>query len=413
MTSSQGFVCRVCSARASTFLSFGPMPLANGFLSAADFHGEFRFELSVGFCPACCMVQLGEQPRRDQMFGPNYPYYSSTSSSMSEHFARFAATILDELPTSERSLIVELGSNDGIMLRHLTRPGVTAVGIDPSTSVAQRARDQGLNIVVSFFDADVAARIAEEYGSADVIVGANVMCHIADPHEVLRGVRRLLKPGAVFVFEDPYLGDVVHRVSYDQIYDEHVFLFAATSIANLARLHDMELVDVAPQSVHGGSMRFTLARLGERQVSDRVGLLLQQERVGGLCNFETFEELRRSIEKSRDDLRALLGGLRAKGKRIVGYGATSKSTTVTNYCGITPDLVEYLSDTTPAKQGKFSPGAHIPVRPYREFVTRYPDYALLFAWNHATEILTKETEFRKSGGRWIVYVPSVALLADL
>jgi methylation protein EvaC len=172
----------------------------------------------------------------------------------------------------------------------------------------------------------------------------------------------------------------------------------------------MEVVDVAPQDVHGGSMRYVIAHKGARAISESVGRQRAKERALGLHEQETYRKFRSNVEKSRDELMTLLRRLKEEGKRVVGYGATSKSTTVTNYCGITPDLVEYISDTTPIKQGKFSPGAHIPVLPYAQFSANYPDYALLFAWNHAGEIMAKEGAFAKAGGRWIQYVPNVRVL---
>ena len=212
------------------------------------------------------------------------------------------------------------------------------------------------------------------------------------------------------MFEDPYLGDVIEKISYDQIYDEHVFLFSAHSVRYMFELDGMELIDVLPQTTHGGSMRYVLAHAGARPVNEAVKQLLAKERALGLHQLSTFEAFRRTVEKSRIDLVNLLRELKAQGKRVVGYGATSKSTTLLNYCGIGPDLIEYISDTTPIKQGKFTPGMHIPVKPHEAFQANPPDYAMLFAWNHAEEILSKETAFANAGGRWIVHVPNVKVL---
>jgi methylation protein EvaC len=256
----------------------------------------------------------------------------------------------------------------------------------------------------------VAQEILAEHGQADVFLGANVMCHIPHLHSVVSGIKILLKPNGLLIFEDPYLGDIVEKTSYDQIYDEHVFYFSVKSISHLVEQHGLEVVDVMPQGVHGGSMRYMVAHKGARTVSEAVAKRLSKEEALGLHLPETYHSLHQAIEQSRNDLMRLLHDLKRKNKRVVGYGATSKSTTVTNYCGITPQLVEFISDTTPIKQGKFSPGAHIPVRPHEEFVTNYPDYALLFAWNHAAEIMAKEQNFRRAGGKWLVYVPRVEVL---
>jgi methylation protein EvaC len=218
-----------------------------------------------------------------------------------------------------------------------------------------------------------------------------------------------LKPEGVLVFEDPYLGDIVQKVSYDQIYDEHAFYFSVNSVANLFGRHGLEVVDVHPQHTHGGSMRYVIAHKGARPVSEAVARQLELEDSLGLKEPRTYSVLRSRIEQSRDALKGLLEDVRREGKRVVGYAATSKSTTVTNYCGLTPDLVEFICDTTPIKIGKFSPGVHIPVRAHADFASRYPDYSLLFGWNHAEEIMAKEQQFEKTGGKWIVYVPKVEI----
>jgi methylation protein EvaC len=220
-----------------------------------------------------------------------------------------------------------------------------------------------------------------------------------------------LKPDGVLIFEDPYLGDVVAKTSYDQIYDEHVFLFSAHSVAEAFGRHGLELIDAIAQPTHGGSMRYVLAPHGSRPVGARVAETLAGERVQGLDRPETYRQFKQACEASRTKLMDVLEDMRAQGKRVVGYGATSKSTTVTNYCGITTEHVAFISDTTPIKQGKLSPGAHIPVRPYQQFADSPPDYALLFAWNHAAEIREKEAKFAASGGKWIVYVPEVGIVA--
>jgi methylation protein EvaC len=238
-----------------------------------------------------------------------------------------------------------------------------------------------------------------------------VMCHIPDLPAVAAGVQRLLKPDGVFMFEEPYLGDMIAKTSYDQIYDEHVFIFSATSLQRAFSSYGLDLVDVAPQVTHGGSMRYAFAPKGSRTVSEKVAEQLAQERALGLDRPETYRRFKENCESSRASLMRTLEDLRNQGKRVVGYGATSKSTTVTNYCGITPDQVAFISDTTPIKQGKLSPGAHIPVKPYAEFTRSYPDCALLFAWNHATEIREKEQAFIAAGGRWLVYVPEVKIVS--
>ena len=402
--------CLICGSKINPFMSFGRMPIANGFLSPDQFSVEYFFELKVAFCSNCSMVQLTELVDREKMFHESYAFFSSTSTRMAVHFKEFADLVMMNYLKSTDPFVVEIGSNDGIMLQHFARAGVRHLGIEPSANVAQVAIDKGIRTVCQFFDEDLARQIVSEYGQADAFLGANVMCHIPYLHSVAAGIRILLKPNGVLIFEDPYLGDIIEKTSYDQIYDEHAFYFSVSSVGYLFEQHGLEVFDVLPQNVHGGSMRYVIAHKGTRKISTSVGRQLAKEEALGLHRSETYDQLRRNIEHSRDDLLKLLRNLKQKGKRVVGYAATSKSTTVINYCGITPDLLEYISDTTPIKQGKYSPGLHIPVRPYEEFKASYPDYALLFAWNHAEEIMAKEQNFRSSGGKWIVYVPKARIL---
>jgi methylation protein EvaC len=402
--------CLICGSPAEQFISFGQMPIANGFLLPEQLADEHFFELAVAFCASCTMVQLVHLVEPSKMFHENYAFFSSTSTRMAAHFADFAQDVRSKYLQNADPFVVEIGSNDGIMLQHFAKAGIRHLGIEPSANVAQVAIDKGIRTITRFFDEALAREIVSEHGKASAMLGANVMCHIPTLHSVAAGAAVLLEPGGVLVFEDPYLGEIVEKTSYDQIYDEHAFYFSVSSLTKLFASHGMEIVDVAAQDVHGGSMRYTVAHRGTRPVSPAVEAQRAHEARLGLHSFDTFVELARRIERSRAKLLDELQALRTQGKRVVGYGATSKSTTVTNYCRITPDLVEFISDTTPIKQGKLSPGAHIPVKPYSEFTARYPDVALLFAWNHAAEIMAKETRFREHGGKWLVYVPEVAIL---
>ena len=404
------YTCLICSKLIEPFHSFGRMPIANGFLAPEQFPSEYFFELKVAHCPACGMVQLTEHVDREKMFHENYAFYSSTSRRMEEHFRTLADDVGARYLTGKDPFVVEIGSNDGITLQHFAKRGVRHLGIEPSANVAEVARRKGVQTVCRFFDEALAREIVAQHGQADAFLGANVMCHIPYLHSVVEGIRLLLKPGGVVVYEDPYLGDIVEKTSYDQIYDEHAFYFSVASVGHLFGEHDMEVVDVARQNVHGGSMRYVIAHKGARPVSAAVERQRAKERQLGLEQPATYQRLSRNIERSRDELMDLLRDLKKAGKRVVGYGATSKSTTVTNYCGITPDLVEFISDTTPIKQGKYSPGVHIPIKPHADFAARHPEYALLFAWNHGEEIMAKETSFVASGGKWIVYVPKVSVL---
>jgi len=392
-------------------MTFGRMPIANGFLTKDEIASEYFFELAPAFCSRCGTFQLMEQPAAERMFHGNYAFVSSSSRHMQSHFEAFADLVMERVVAGRADpFVVELGSNDGIMLRHFKNAGCRHLGVEPSENVAGVARAEGIHTISEFFDETLAARLVAEQGHADAVLAANVMCHIPDIHAVAAGIARLLAPDGVLMFEDPYLGDMIAKTSYDQIYDEHVFIFSATSVAAAFGRHGLELIDVMPQATHGGSMRYMLAREGRSSIAPAVATLLENERRQGLQDATTFDQFRRNCEASRLALRQLLDTLCQEGKRVVGYGATSKSTTVTNYCGIGPEQVEFISDTTPIKQGKLTPGSHIPVKPYEAFSQNPPDYALLFAWNHAEEIFEKERAFRSRGGRWITFVPDVRII---
>jgi methylation protein EvaC len=345
------------------------------------------------------------------MFHEHYAFYSSTSNFMAHHFMEFANQVIhSDYLSKDDPFVVELGCNDGIMLKNFAKQHIRHLGIEPSLNVAKEANKHGVRTRHEFFSEELADTIVSEEGQADTFLAANVMCHIPDIVGVVKGIKKLLKPTGVVIFEDPYLGDVVAKTSYDQIYDEHVFLFSALSIQYLFGLVGMEIIDLLPQKTHGGSMRYVLGHKGAHSVKGVVTQILAKEKAQGLDRLETFEKFRVNVEKSKLDLVTLLKDLKSRGKKIAGYAATSKSTTVLNYCGIGPDLIEYICDTTPIKQGKLSPGVHIPVVPYQTFKNTPPDYAVLLAWNHAEEIMAKEKEYLAAGGKWIVHVPEVKVL---
>ncbi|GGK74984.1 methyltransferase [Sphaerisporangium melleum] len=399
--------CRICGGEVEEFLDLGRQPLSDAFPRPGEVEGEFFYRLAVGRCLACTMVQLMEEVPRERMFHQDYPYHSSGSSVMREHFTRTALNFIDTELTGADPFFVEIGCNDGVLLRTMAESGVRHLGFEPSGGVAQVARERGARVRTEFFEEATATAVREAEGPADVIFSANTICHIPYLDSLLRGVDALLAPNGIFVWEDPYLGDIVEKTSFDQIYDEHFFLFSVRSVQEMAARFGFELVNVERFPVHGGEIRYTIARTGARTPSAAVAELRAQEDARGLAEPEVLQGFASSVSRIRDDLVTLLRSLRAEGKTVAGYGATAKSATVTNFCGIGPELVSYVCDTTPAKQHRVTPGVHIPVEPHEVFAASYPDYALLFAWNHAEEIMAKEQEFRDAGGRWILYVPEV------
>jgi methylation protein EvaC len=271
------------------------------------------------------------------------------------------------------------------------------------------ARSFGINSIVSFFGYESSNDILEDYGSADAILAANVMCHLPDLNDIAKGAHNLLKKTGVLVFEEPYLGSMLEKVSYDQIYDEHVYIFSAISVSKIFGRNGFELIDLMPQETHGGSMRYVLAKKGERQIKPIVSKILDNESKLGFDNIKTYLQFRDNCENAKKLFISTLKQKKEEGKSIAGYGATSKSTTILNYCGVGSELIDFISDTTPIKQNKYSPGMHIPVKSYEYFKENIPDVIVLFAWNHAKEILEKERHLVDSEVEFISHLPNFTL----
>jgi methylation protein EvaC len=405
--------CRICNKDAEIVVSFGRMPLANNFLREEDdFSKEYFFDLAALFCAHCKAFQLADHPAPEQMFHDEYAFFSGTSKKMAEHFKVMAEDLFKNfMQYKTDSFIVELGSNDGIMLEHFALKAIRHLGIEPSLNVAHIARMKGVETLVDFFNEKIALDILKKYGQADVISAANVMNHIPDLSDVARGIALLLKKDGVLVFEDPYAGDVIQKISYDQFYDEHIYMFSVESVRAIFEPHGFELFRVEPQTTHGGSLRYYLDFKGARPVEISVFEQERKEQSLGLDRLETYYTFGKACQKKRDDLLSLLQELKRQGKRVVGYAATAKSTTILNYSGIGTELIEYIGDTTPLKHGKFSPGMHIPIKPYEQLKEDNPDYRILFAWNHTQEIFEKEENFVEKGGKWIVFSPELKIIS--
>jgi methylation protein EvaC len=386
------------------------MPIANDFISNLD-EDVYRFELSTSFCDKCFTFQIGDQPDPSQMFHDHYPFFTGLSKAMTTHFDELVELhTLDPIIRDKDFFVVEIGSNDGTLLEALKKREIHHLGVDPSSNVVASATAKGLQAVVAFFGEKTSQEISNEFGSADRIMAANVICHIPDLNDFGRGVKQLLKQDGEFIFEEPYIGSMLEKTSYDQIYDEHVFIFGLHSVREIFKRVGLELVDVIPQVTHGGSMRYVLTHTGYRAASSRLNQLLLLEVEQGLTSPTAYQDFARKCFERKKELKMLLESLQSEGKKVAGYAATSKSTTVLNFCEINSDLIEYISDSTPQKIGKFTPGSHIPIISHDEMRSRRPDFLVLFGWNHESEILAKEKDLTKAGTKWIRFVPDVEVL---
>ncbi len=401
--------CRSLGENLTIVLDLGKQPLGNGFLTKEQFKDEYFFEMKVGFSENSKLLQLIEQPDPGEMFHGEYAFFSSTSKYMAKHFEKWAEDIKHEVG-NKKSTIVEIGCNDGIFLHNFVSEQFIAIGLEPSKNVADIAATKGIEVVNDFATEEVATQIIDKYGKADYITAANVICHIPDINALASTIKLLLKDGGKFIFEEPYLGDIVEKCSYDQIYDEHVFLFSCLSVSSIFSAFGLELINAEHQTTHGGSMRYTLAKKGKYTISDAVENIIAKELADKLDKIETMLTLGKRIEQSRKGLVNLMEEIKSKGHNICGYAATSKSTTILNYCNIGGNIIDCIYDTTPLKQGKFSPGMHIPVKDWKYFEADAPDYSFLFAWNHAQEIMSKEKNYTRLGKKWITHVPLVSII---
>ncbi|MAJ90355.1 MAG: SAM-dependent methyltransferase [Flavobacteriales bacterium] len=398
--------CRVCNHKIQPLLSYGKMPIANGFINSGEEKNEYFFDLSPAFCTNCYTFQLIEQPEPEKMFHGDYAFFSRQSKFMQIHFKKYAEWVQSNYIDSDDDFIVEIGSNDGIMIENFKNMGLKHLGVDPSENVVEVAKSHGINSIVRFFGLETSHEIVADYGKADALICANVMCHLPDLNDIAKGAINLLKDDGVMVFEDPYLGDMLEKVSYDQIYDEHVYIFSAVSAQAIFGQHGFELINLVPQETHGGSMRYVFAKEGERKVEKIVDDILTKERENKFDDISTYLKFKQDCENSKARLLKILNQAKKDGKTVAGYGATSKSTTILNYCGIGPDLIRFISDTTPIKQDKLSPGTHIPVKSHEYFQENVPDIIFLFAWNHAKEIIEKEKDQIDKSVEWITHLPN-------
>lgn len=395
--------CKITKSAIKPFISFGKMPIANGFLNKENFSKEFFFDLEVGFSEKCSLFQLKDHPTPEQMFNNKYPFFTGSSEAMKIHFQKYSDFIKKNY-INNNSKIIEIGSNDGTFLKNFKNSNLDYVGFEPSENVAEIAKQKGVRTINSFFGLNSLDLVKNFLKQTDVIFAANVICHIPELNGLIKAVDQLLSKDGVFIFEEPYLGSMFNKTSYDQIYDEHIFMFSGTSIKKIFDLFDMELIDLIKQETHGGSMRYVISRKNKRPINKNVEKILDEEKLNNLDNLDSCLKFKKNCENSKIKLNNLLKKHISEGKRIVGYGATSKSTTILNYCGINSEIIEYICDTTKEKIGKYSPGMHIPIVAVDKFRKDNAEIAYLFAWNHKNEILKKEVMFKKNKGKWISHV---------
>jgi hypothetical protein len=406
------FMCRICNnPQTAKFLRLGPTPLANSFLSREQLdQPEPRFPLDVVFCDQCGLVQLDHSVPPEMMFG-NYIYVSSSSRTMPAHFAAYSNEIVTRFIDSPRDLVLEMGSNDGCLLGALLKHRVRALGIEPAANLAGIANAAAIPTINDFFCERTAREIRGREGLCKVIVGNNVLAHIGDLRDLVTGLDVSLGLDGVAIFEVPYLVDLLRKNEFDTIYHEHLSYFALRPLQKLFESRGMRIFDVKRLPVHGGSIRIYVSRVeAGRETLSTVEDLQLLEASERLDSYETYEVFASRIENMKRDLTILLSELKGSGARIAGYGAPAKGNTLLNHFQIGTELIDFIVDRNPYKQGMYTPGKHIPVVDVKCLLEEQPDYVLLLAWNFTEEILEQQSEYLIRGGKFIVPIPRPQIL---
>ena len=391
------------------FFDLGDTALANSFLKKEDLgKPEPKYPLKVYFCDNCGLNQLTDVVEPKILF-KDYVYFSSDMPVLPEHFRNYANEVVSNFTTSTNDLVVEIGSNDGLLLGAIKNLGVKVLGVDPAENIAKIANEKGVTTIPDFFSEKLAKEIKEKYGPAKVMIGNNVVAHIDNHYDLISGVSTLLADGGVFMFEAPYLVDMFENYTFDTIYHEHLSCLSVRPLVKLFKQFEMELFDVKLFPVQGNSIRGYAGKTGQHAISSRIGELLEKEKSMGLNDISTYFKLVDDVDEMRKKVLTILKDLKLQGKKISGYGAPAKGNTLLSYYGIGADILDYVTDET-TKINLYTPGTHIPVIDIKDARKNPPDYFLLLAWNYKDAILKKEEDFRKNGGKFIMPVGKVEIL---
>ena len=407
MTSYKRTVCRACGQNElKKFVSLGPTPLANSFLRKEDeFAHEPIYPLDVYFCETCSLVQLLDVVAPEIMFR-DYIYVTGTSDTIVAHNRSYAQTVVDFLQLNRGDLVVEVASNNGHLLKCFQTHHVQTLGVEPAKNIAEMALADGVETIDEFFNSSTAEHIRRSHGPASVVIGNNVLAHVDETQDFLKGCKLLIGESGLVIIEVPYLREFVERMEYDTVYHEHLCYFSVTALMHLCDSVGLSIIRIDHVPVHGGSLRMYAGHKEQYPAhAPDVIELADEEKASGLTDFTSYEQFAANVAKSRQELRSLLQKLQMEGKTVAGYGAPAKGNTLLNYCGLDTELIPYTVDKNPMKVGLFTPGMHIPVLPVSELLARQPDYVLILAWNFAEEIMQQQSEYAARGGKFIIPIP--------
>lgn len=403
--------CRLCESK-QLVLAFKlePTPPANAFVNKQDIlNNQPIFPLDVFFCEKCYHLQLLDIVDPKILF-ENYVYVSGTSPVFVKHFEEYADYILKNYPQTENSLVVDIGSNDGTLLRFFKENGLKVLGIDPAREISQKANSQGIETLNNFFNSEFSKNIKEKYGIVKIITANNVFAHVDDLKDFIKGVRNLLSKDGIFVFEVSYLVGVIQKLLFDTIYHEHLSYHSVIPLVSFFKENGMELIEAIRVDSHGGSLR-GIAKLknGRYEIGKSVENCIKLERKIGTDKLETYKQFFERLNVRKNELQKLFRKLKDDGKTIAGFGAPAKTTTFMYQFGLDQNFVDFIVDDSPLKQGLFTPGMHIPVYPSDAIYEKKPDYVIILAWNFAESIIKKHNKFREQGGHFIIPLPDLEI----
>jgi len=400
--------CRMCgSIKLYKFLELGFTPPADQFRRKDQLREpDVYYPLQVVMCEDCGLAQLSHVVSAEVLYRNDYPYESSTTQTGRKHWASFAASVVSRLRLPKGSLAVDIGSNVGVLLGAFRDQGLTVQGVDPAANIVMIARENGIDTICDFFNEDVAREIVAAKGRASVITATNVFAHVDDLNALMESVKLLLNERGAFIFEAPYFVNLLKHNEYDTIYHEHLSYLSAKPLLPFFARHGMDVFDIEQSDIHGGSFRVFVGRKGQWPVSPEVARLVGEEERLGIYSREHLDRFAAGVQQNKRDLLWLLHSLKHQGHRIVGVSAPAKGMTLLNYCRIDGELLDFVTEKSKLKIGRFTPGAHIPVVADSELLARRPDYALLLAWNFADEIMRNLEDYRRLGGKFIIPIPT-------